>query len=359
MKLQGIANYQGVFLTMALGLGGVPAIFTVAQNFGHSFWLMILATGLPGLVLYFFYRAMLKYSDGRDLPEIFLDAWGARSRIIVLALFVAYLLFWSAYFLLAGLELWSMVDGQRNPLVIYVLPALLLCVLTARLGLTTLARLSVFIVGLFILIEVINTLFLLPDMDWRRVLPLSFGIGPHFGSLFAQLSALLFGLLPLTLLFLPRLHQAKQQAKKYLAFGMTLFFICLLLISLRNVLLFGDMLQYENYPSFQALRLVEWSNAFLRLELLGLLAMLAVVLLFCMICLVALDKLVASYIGHKSPYTLPLAALAQGFMMLAIKKGVNLIDTSLPLMIATGSAAAMILLFFFTILTLQKTIAKK
>lgn len=353
MKQTQVEPYQGAYLSIVLCFGGLGAVSAIGSKLGHEVWLTMLPAAVAGVLLFFCYVAALKKCGARDLVEITLLAFGQRGGKIVLTVYLACFLCVSSYYLLAIIDLWMLMGAGRTPLAVYIALVLLVIVLIARMGLPVIGRMVGFFVLFYFLMTLVDTLFLLPEMQWQRILPLQVSNPARLLEDSLYITVLMFGLLPLALSYLPQLTQP-QQGKKCLGIGMAAVFGELLLANLRNVFLFGDALRYEDYPTYQALRLVEWGSGILRLELLGVIAALAMVLLFGALVFYAMGSLLAAVSGQKNSRMLAPLAVVAGLMMYVMKNSISFIDNTALLIALVGGSGLILLLLFATILKLQK-----
>ncbi|MEG1997593.1 MAG: GerAB/ArcD/ProY family transporter, partial [Clostridiales bacterium] len=147
----------------------------------------------------------------------------------------------------------------------------------AYLGLNALARLTVLLCIIFGLLVLINTVWLIGDMQISRLLPIAPVSLPDFNSVSQKIIGCQFVLLPFIIFYLPHIKEKKQIYPTMIK-GVLLAMAYYLLITLRNVLVFGDLLLIDNYPALRALRMIRWGGINY-LEFPGVLMMLA--LIFC------------------------------------------------------------------------------
>ncbi|MEG1500621.1 MAG: GerAB/ArcD/ProY family transporter, partial [Clostridiales bacterium] len=295
-----ISSLQGILLIALISWGGLIPFFSIGQSLGRNIWVAYLLNFGMGLIYFFFLKEIAKAYPHSTLTainqEVFGKKWGQVVNIIFLLQFISAL----SYYIMSGIYFWTSLQVHSMPIYVMGILIVILLIFAGKMGLEVIARSSLFI-SLFITIMAFgDTILVAEEMDFARFLPIA-DIS-WSGTMEAALNYFTcqFILMPLIFMFIPfiadinkKKAQPKQSAK-IIFWGIFIPSIYLLLNIIRNVTLFGDSIFIEYYPTVQALRMVEWNTAVIRLETIGFLAIISISLSFLMLlfycsCRIAAD----------------------------------------------------------------------
>ena len=347
-----IGPYQAVFLTATILFSGLAVIYAMDNELGRSQWLSLALPAIVGIILYFFYSWLLKCLRGQTLDQVYATLFGKLSGKLLAGYFLLFYLLLGGYFMVSAISFWAALDMPNTPLFIFIALTLLSCLLISRLGLEVIVRSGMLFLIAFLALAVIDTAFLLPEIRFERILPLAnIADSPNLLSVSVKKTIVLFAPLPLVLHFLPLVND-QQRLKNSFKLGLLLAFAYLIIITLRNVLIFGDTLLLENHATLKALRLVEWGNGISRLELLSLIALLSNIFLAGACIFFAASKLLTIASGLKSSLCHYPLAIALGALMYILGIS-NQIESTTILMVVALAGLASILLLLITIFKLK------
>ncbi|MCR4963459.1 MAG: GerAB/ArcD/ProY family transporter [Firmicutes bacterium] len=252
-----LSSGQGLALIMANVFAGMAVFFHAGCDLGHNLWqILLIAVPFVLLMLYLLFL-LLEHLQGQS---VFACLEGEPARFFSLRMAWWLLLLWvyGGLFLAAAFDMWQYLDSQTGLAWLKLL--LLFVFLTAACywGLQAIARAATFILLLFLLFFVLDSLLLLGDMDMTRILPLAM---PAAGRWYSAVGKTVSGvvLLPLCLSYIPKL-QNPDKSFSVLRKGILLCGAYYLAVTVRNILLFGDLLAFTEYPLLSALRLIVWGG---------------------------------------------------------------------------------------------------
>lgn len=149
-----------------------------------------------------------------------------------------------------------------------------LAIYGASRGKAAVARLSVLITVMLLVVFILDSLLLIPQMSVSRLtgsFPVS-SLAPRIVE-YAVLDLLVL-LLPLPLLiYLQMINANIDEAKQGVRRGIVVSSVYYLVQSLRSVLLLGDLIRINDFPLLRALKMVEFGIGLSNVEFIGILLM--------------------------------------------------------------------------------------
>ncbi|MDO4582245.1 MAG: hypothetical protein Q4B96_06670 [Bacillota bacterium] len=257
-----LTKAESVALLCAVILCGFAVIFGAGASLGHNAWLAV-AAALPAGLLPLALCSTAFTAAGRAAGRI-----AAALSALLQTLLVG-------YFCSRILRLWSELSSAGfNDWLYYALMVLLICY-GAHLGLRGLARVALPLLALLLAAALADSLLLLGEYDVRRLLPLAAADAPQLWSTAALIAVAIYGLTPQLLLIGRQILVTRRLMFIAIAIGGG---YCLW-ATLRNVLIFGELLRSGGFPVVRALRLIDVGRGLTHLETLPLLFLLAVAMI--------------------------------------------------------------------------------
>ncbi len=349
-----LAPYQGLILIALSCLAGIIPLYAVGNSLGHNIWLAFLFSPLIAIILFFIYQNLSKKAQGISLEIIFSNylrpAWG---RLFALV-FIICLAIISSYFLFAALGYWQIMIMPQTPFGVYCLLFWFLSRFISGLGLEVLGRgLLIFILA-FGLIALMDSLFLISEMQFARFLPLITAKPSQILLNGGVAAVFLFALSPIVLFILPNIQQ-QSISKKVLLGGILLPISYFLFAALRNTAVFGDALIFSDFPTLEAVRIIEWGRGIARLELIAILSIESIAILAAVLIVYIISRLINGLAaGLKKHATTIGSALVSGLAFLWHQFS-NHINNSLVLVTFALCFITMLLIAHISIIKFYKS----
>jgi len=305
---------QGSSLTLTLASG-------IAQQ---NTWLALLGGFILGAPFIWTYFALMKRFPGRNLIQINDLVFGG-----YLGKFISLLYIWF-FFTLIALDLRFYGDFflifimPETPPIVFLAAMTIVCAYTARRGLETIARLTVFIVMMGFFFFGVDTILLAGHLQFTNLLPLFSVSGKELLKSSHNLTATVFCETLVFMMIIPygrSFTGSKRGFSHALALG-TLFLIGTVI---RDVLAIGNLYPLCVAPTLEAIRLINLAKVLTRMELLVAIAHLATE--YIKICVfyyaAALGLAQLFKLRSYQPLILPLGGLAVGLAVLAFGSSIE------------------------------------
>ncbi len=266
LKQMHISPRQFFILTLGLSVG--TSILLTPSGLAHTAredaWLASLFSLLINLAMTALYIAISRLYPGKCLFDIHEKALG---KIPGKALNFLYLFY---FLILIGTLLgnlgffFSSEVMPETPIEAFQLLFLVAAVMCARLGIVILARVGELMLPWFILLFLVFTLSLVPQIEWDYIRPmLEDGVGP---VLAAGFHASMFQELIVMSVFFPLVAGYKQGERAWLG-GATAGGLTLTAIALLSVLVLGiEQTENSTFPAFALAKTINIGDFFQRVE---------------------------------------------------------------------------------------------
>lgn len=153
----------------------------------------------------------------------------------------------------------------ETPPIAIIAPLLLVCVLAARKGIDAVFRSGPLFSILQIIVLVLFTVLLIPNMKLTNILPVLDVTPKAFMQGTNTLVSLPFGDLFIVLLAIPSISKVKN-FKANIFKGFTMGAVMTLLIVLVDVLVLGPLISYVSLPRFETVRLIDIFDVLTRMD---------------------------------------------------------------------------------------------
>ena len=302
-KVRSIVKMQTVSVSFCMASTGLGySAFIGLQQLSSSYYTAWIFGGILAILLY----AVCSFGY-RKLP---ISSWPGWLKLGLAALGAGYCLAVCAAFLSSSISLWTDWAMENTPFWAF---AVLLSVAVgygSYCGKKAVLRLSVLSLFVLLLIAVIDTLMLLPDIQLDRLRGFPNEMTASLLPASFKVAALL--LLPLPAVFI-LLNDADfiRGNHKSIGLGVALLVLWLVIAAVRSVLLLGVLIQLDGYPMISSLMEADAGIGLVRLEYLGVLAMMNIIIVGAMgiLCAVkiCLNKICPSFINGWKNIFLPAA----------------------------------------------------
>ncbi|MEA4924553.1 MAG: endospore germination permease [Syntrophomonadaceae bacterium] len=261
-----ISNFQLSVLTIGFILG-LSVIISPGAGGGHDAWLAVVLGMVEGLLIAWIFTALARRFKGKTIVEINVLVFGKWLGNGISILFIWYLFHLGAVVLGNYTRFFKLQIYPNTPKTILLLLLMLVCASTVGRGIEVIARLSLILVAVTILILITDSLLLIPDIDLNNLLPV---MDLPIGSLlWAGHGAASFPFAE-TVAFLMVLAYLDKPEKGPAAVSRGLLIAgCLLaFIVARNTAVLGLMAGVSVYPSYLAAQVINVADVLTRLEVL-------------------------------------------------------------------------------------------
>ncbi|MGE5450152.1 MAG: GerAB/ArcD/ProY family transporter [Methanomassiliicoccales archaeon] len=258
-----ITGWQLTMLITGFVIGSA-SILPIGGDAKQSAWLAVLlgmgeALAMAGLFVY-----LARRFPGHSLIEINVEVFGV-AGILISLFFIWFLLHLGSLVLTNFVQFFSALFYPETPEVVFAIVTALVCVYAVYLGIEALARCSLILVPLTILLVIFNTIMVTPQMELKNLLPLM--DIPLTKLLWAGHSAAAFPFGE-TVAFLMIMGAVKAENRNWsrFAWGLLIPGIMMAALMARNTAVLGETTADFVYPSLQVLRLIDVGEIFSRVE---------------------------------------------------------------------------------------------
>lgn len=259
-----ISNVQLSILIIGFVFGSA-VILTPGGNAGHDAWIAIALGLIEGLLIALIFTTLSRQFKDKTIIEINDLVYGRILGKCISLLFIWYLFHLSSLVLNNYMRFFNLEMYPATPKTITLLLLIVVCASTVNRGIETIARCSMVLAPLTILIILIDTLLLIPHMNLNNLLPV---IDVPTGSLlwaahgaasfpFAETVAFL-----MTLAFVEK----PENGPSAVYLGLLLGGFILIITAIRNTAVLGQMATVFNYPSYLATQTIDVGAVLTRVE---------------------------------------------------------------------------------------------
>lgn len=257
---------------------GSSVILSPGKNVGHDAWISISLGLIEGLLVAWIFTALAKQFKNKTIIEINTLIYGKFLGKGISLLFIWYLFHLGALVLNNYIRFLKVELYVATPKTVGLLLLMLVCASTVGRGIEVLARVSLILVPLAILVTFANTVLLIPHFELNNLKPiLDVPVGKllwaaHGSSSFPFAETVVF---LMVLAFIDQTEKGPAAVSK----GLLIAGFLLIAISVRDYAVLGQMAAVYNYPSYLATKLIDVSDIFTRLEVMVAVNLTAMVLI--------------------------------------------------------------------------------
>lgn len=318
-----ISGSEAPLLMMGF-LFGSSLLLPPGQEAGRDAWIATLLGIGEGLAFTMIIAGLLRRFPGKTLVGIVDIVYGPiLGRLISLG-FVLYLLHLCSLVLNNFLDFIKINLLQNTPEAIILLFGVLICAYAARHGVEVLGRLSQVLVPITVLLILVITVLLIPQIELINIQPILNTPWPKIFKAAHGAAMFPFGEIVAFVMiagFINRPQEIPGSMIRAVAIGG--FFLAF--IELRNAAILGESARIFFYPAFYVGRLVDLADVFTRVEIIVALNFLTMGFLKIAVLLYGISKGVSEIVGigtHRS-LVIPVAILA---ILLAMNNFSNVLE---------------------------------
>ncbi|MDD3364891.1 MAG: endospore germination permease [Syntrophomonas sp.] len=261
-----ISDFQLSVLIMGFVFGS-SVIISPGQGAGHDAWIACALGLMEGLLIAWIFTALTKQFKDKTIIEINSLVYGKILGKFISVLFIWYLFHLGALVLTNYVRFFKLGVYPATPKTVGLLILMLVCASTVGRGIEVLARLSLILVALIILVAVADTLLLIPHMDFNNLLPiLDVPIGKllwasHGAASFPFAETVAF---LMVLAFVDKSEKGPAAVSR----GLLIAGFILIMVVTRNAAVLGPIVTITNYPTYLAAQVIDIGDILTRLEVL-------------------------------------------------------------------------------------------
>ncbi len=253
-----LSSGQGLALVMANIFAGLAVFLNAGGDFGHNLWQSLVITIPFAFVMLFFLTLLFKRLDGQSI-FYYLDDQSPLPLYLWMGWWLILLFIYCSSFIAAAFDMWQYLDSNTSFFWLKLILLFVFLIAASYWGLQAIARAFLFILLFFMLFFLIDSLLLLGDMNVTRILPINMASTAQWLPAAGKIIGSMLVLLPLSLFYLDKID-TKSNSVSLLLKGFLLCGAYYLVVTIRNIFLFGDLLIETEYPLLSALRLIVWGG---------------------------------------------------------------------------------------------------
>ncbi|MDP4093597.1 MAG: endospore germination permease [Bacillota bacterium] len=259
-----ISNFQLSALIIGFVFGS-SVIISPGGGAGHDAWIAVALGLMEGLLIAWIFTALSKQFKGKTIIEISSLVYGKIPGKCISVLFIWYLFHLGAMVLNNYVRFFKLEVYPATPKIVILLLIMLICASTVGRGIEVLARCSVILVPLTVLIAFTDILLVIPHMDLNNLKPvLDVPIGillwaAHGAASFPFAETIAF-LMVLAFVDKP------EKGPSAVSGGLLIAGFILIIVAARNTAVLGQMDEIVNYPSFLNAQVIDIGDMLTRFE---------------------------------------------------------------------------------------------
>lgn len=261
-----ISNFQLSVLIIGFVFGS-SLILSPGGDVGHDAWIAVSLGLMEGLLIAWIFTALAKQFKGKTIIEINSFVYGKFLGKCISFLFIWYLFHLSALVLNDYIRFLKLELYPATPKTVELLLLMLVCASTVGRGIEALARCSLILVPISILVIFSDTFLLIPHFDLNNLMPV---LDVPAGKLLSAAHGAASFPFAETVSFLMVLAFINKPGKGSSAVtkGLLIAGSVLIIIVVRNAAVLGKMASIYIYPSYLAVQVIEVGEVLTRLEVL-------------------------------------------------------------------------------------------
>lgn len=261
-----ISNFQ--LSTLIIGfVFGASVILSPGEGAGHDAWIAVALGLMEGLLIAWIFTALAKQFKNKTIVEINSLVYGKILGKCVSVFFIWYLFHLGALVLNNYARFLKLELYTATPITVILIFIMLVCASTVGRGIEVLARCSLILVTLTILMAFMDTFLIIPHMDFNNLMPIldvpigkllwtSHGVAIFpFGDTVAFLMVLAFINKP-------------EKGRSAVFSGLIIAGFVLIMVVARNAAVLGQMVVTYSYPSYITAQVIDIGDVLTRVEVL-------------------------------------------------------------------------------------------
>lgn len=246
---------------------GSTVLLLPGQGAGHDAWIAVLIGMAEGLVIAWIYTVLARRFKTRTIIEINEMVFGPIIGKFISLLFIWYILHLGALVLSNFAHFFHLEMYPATPVTITMLLMMLVCASAVSRGVEVIARCSLILVPITIIVLVFDSLLLIPHIDLHNLMPImdvpikQLLLASHGAASFPFAETVAF------LMILAFLNHP-EEGPDMIARGLVIPGLLIVFVVARNDAVLGPMADYFNYTSYHAIQMIEMADVLTRLEVL-------------------------------------------------------------------------------------------
>lgn len=272
--IQQVSGRQLALLLAAFLLGGQQIFLPVEQGLPHNQWLTTLGAAVMGFLLLGMYLMVVKLFPDKDFSQILTAGFGNIIGKLFSFVYVILFLFATGFSLLLMVNFWVALDMWYTPQMVIMFLVIVAAAFGAYLGLEVLARAAVVVVSFLLAVAFLDTVFVLPEMNFSYLLPFQEIDGAAW--LRGMKYVVLLEYMNLLMLFVPSAHVLKENhGKRTIMSWVFWIFLYLIFLDIRNTVVLGPAAYLYDYPGTNVLKVINLTELVPQIELMGIMTLIA------------------------------------------------------------------------------------
>ncbi|MDD2586911.1 MAG: endospore germination permease [Syntrophomonadaceae bacterium] len=310
-----ISSLQLIFLLVGFFMG-TAIIYVPGADAGNNAWLAIIAGSLGGLILLWIYMSLATRYPGKNLIEINDLVFGTFAGKLVSMVYLLFFLHVASLVVRVLVEFFALAY-KSTPLPILLMAMILVSALVVQKGLEVLCRCSLILMAVLIPAVLLQTMFLLPELDLSLLLPIMDISAREFINASSTVTTLVFAEAAVFLMLLGFSNKPQEIPGVMLKAFLTTVLL-LLTLAIRDIAVLGSLSTITTYPSLTAIRLTNLTGVITRVEVIKNTTILTIVFIKFSIFYYALTLGTAQLFKMRTylPLVYPLGALILGISLL-------------------------------------------
>ena len=262
-----IPNFQLSILIVGFVFGS-SVIISPGEGTGHDAWIAVASGLMEGLLIAWIFSVLARLFKDKTIVEINDLVYGRILGKCISILFIWYLFHLGALILDNYIRFFKLELYPATPKSIGLLLLMLVCASTVNRGIEVLARCSLILVPITILVIFTDTLLLIPHINLNNLMPvMDVPIGK---LLWAAHSAACFPFAETVAFLMVLAFLAKpEKGPSAVSRGILIAGLILIIITARNAAVMGQMATTLNYPSYLAVQVIDVGDILTRVEVLA------------------------------------------------------------------------------------------
>lgn len=315
-----ISSSQFSFLFFAFIQCGVFTLSYSSKIVAHDTWLSILAALAISILLLLIYLRLAGIFPDKSLMQINDVIYG---RFLGKLISILYLMFFlstiAANLWLIG-SFWTSYLMPETPRPVFVIMLVFVCVWAVRKGIEVIAKCSIIVTIISIVIVVFSFVLLLKRMNIRNLLPImDIPLYDFFHSVHVLVS-IPFCEFVVFLMVIPHTNKT-QQVRKAAIKGLVFGGVFLLTIAIRDSSVLGLLEPYSNATNFMSIRQINIGEMLTRLDILVAIGLMLTVFIKICVFLYATVDGIAEVLNMRSylPLVVPVAIIGIIYSLIIFK----------------------------------------
>ncbi len=298
MQKEQITDKQAICLFVSFIIGST-LIIGIGGGAKNDAWLAAIAGIIMAVPMLLVYSRMLALFPGKDLFDILNITLGKLMGKVVAFLYILYAFHLGALVFRNFGELISTVAMPETPMFVPLICMCILCIIAVRLGIEVLGRTTTYFLPLIFFILLMVQLLAIPQIHLNYIKPvLGNGLVPVLTNGFAAFSFPFAETVVLIGVF--GSLKTKKSPLKVCCWGILISSIIIIITTIRNIGVLGNMLGSFYFPSYEAVSRINIGNVIERIEVTVVTVFIFGVFIKCSMCLLVVCKGIRKILNLKN-----------------------------------------------------------